>query len=52
MFWSPWAFSPIAPYMQAEIERLFDERPEAYTEDHFRLFQNFRAALNAGGGIE
>ena len=34
--------------MQAEIERLFDERPETYTEDHFRLFQNFRAALNAG----
>jgi 2,3,4,5-tetrahydropyridine-2-carboxylate N-succinyltransferase len=34
--------------MQAEIERLFDERPAAYTEDHFRLFQTFRAALNAG----
>src|ERR1051326_4720551 len=34
--------------MQAEIERLFSEPPATYTEDHFRLFQNFRAALNAG----
>jgi len=34
--------------MQAEIERLFDERPQTYTEDDFRLFQTFRAALNAG----
>ncbi len=34
--------------MRAEIERLFDEAPQAYNEDHFRLFQDFRAALNAG----
>lgn len=34
--------------MQAEIERLFDEKPETYTEDHFRLFQRFKDALNAG----
>jgi len=34
--------------MQADIERLFDERPQTYTDDHFRLFQNFREALNAG----
>ena len=34
--------------MQADIERLFDEKPQTYTEDHFRLFQNFKAALNAG----
>ncbi len=34
--------------MQAEIERLFDHKPEKYTEDHFRIFQEFRAALNAG----
>ncbi len=34
--------------MQAEIERLFDQAPQTYSEDHFRLFQEFRAALNAG----
>ncbi len=34
--------------MQAEIERLFDEKLETYTEDHFRLFQAFKAALNEG----
>jgi len=34
--------------LQAEIEKLFDEKPQAYTEDHFRLFAEFKAALNAG----
>jgi 2,3,4,5-tetrahydropyridine-2-carboxylate N-succinyltransferase len=34
--------------LQAEIEKLFDEKPAAYTEDHFRLFQEFKDALNAG----
>ncbi|MDP8979838.1 MAG: 2,3,4,5-tetrahydropyridine-2,6-dicarboxylate N-succinyltransferase [Acidobacteriota bacterium] len=34
--------------MQAEIEALFDSGPTAWTEDHFRLFQQFRQALNAG----
>jgi len=34
--------------MQAEIERLFDEKPETYGEEHFRLFQRFKDALNAG----
>lgn len=34
--------------MRAEIERLFDSKPSVYTEDHFRLFQNFKQALNAG----
>jgi 2,3,4,5-tetrahydropyridine-2-carboxylate N-succinyltransferase len=34
--------------MQAEIERLFDEKPSAYTEEHFSLFHRFKAALNAG----
>jgi 2,3,4,5-tetrahydropyridine-2-carboxylate N-succinyltransferase len=34
--------------LQAEIEKLFDEKPAAYTEDHFRLFQDFKDALNAG----
>ncbi len=34
--------------MQAEIERLFEEKPESYSESDFRLFQEFKAALNAG----
>ncbi len=34
--------------MQTSIEKLFDEKPSTYTEDHFRLFQEFKAALNAG----
>jgi len=34
--------------LQAEIERLFDEKPAAYTEDHFRVFAAFKEALNRG----
>ncbi|MBZ5725436.1 MAG: 2,3,4,5-tetrahydropyridine-2,6-dicarboxylate N-succinyltransferase [Acidobacteriia bacterium] len=34
--------------MQAEIERLFDQKPPVYTEEHFRLFAGFKAALNEG----
>ncbi|MGB9456277.1 MAG: 2,3,4,5-tetrahydropyridine-2,6-dicarboxylate N-succinyltransferase [Bryobacteraceae bacterium] len=34
--------------MQAEIERLYDEKPAAYTDAHFRLFAEFRIALNEG----
>jgi len=34
--------------LQAEIEKLFDEKPAVYTEDHFRIFQEFKDALNAG----
>src|SRR5262245_3693444 len=34
--------------MQTEIERLFDEKPTTYTEDHFALFARFKAALNSG----
>ena len=34
--------------MQVEIERLYDEKPEAYTEAHSRLFAEFKAALNEG----
>jgi 2,3,4,5-tetrahydropyridine-2-carboxylate N-succinyltransferase len=34
--------------MQAEIEKLFDEKPQTYTYEHFRLFQKFKQALNAG----
>ena len=34
--------------MQADIERLFDERPATYTGEHFGLFAEFKAALNEG----
>jgi 2,3,4,5-tetrahydropyridine-2-carboxylate N-succinyltransferase len=34
--------------LQAEIEKLFDENPSSYSEEHFHLFQEFKAALNAG----
>jgi len=34
--------------LQAEIEKLFDEKPGTYTEEHFQIFQQFKAALNAG----
>ncbi len=34
--------------MQAEIEKLFDEKPSTYTDGHFELFQLFKEALNAG----
>ena len=34
--------------LQSEIERLFDEAPAAYTPEHYRLFQQFKDALNTG----
>jgi 2,3,4,5-tetrahydropyridine-2-carboxylate N-succinyltransferase len=34
--------------LQAEIERLFDQPPAAYTPEHFRLFYEFKEALNHG----
>jgi 2,3,4,5-tetrahydropyridine-2,6-dicarboxylate N-succinyltransferase len=34
--------------LSREIERLFDENPGRYTDAHFRLFQEFKDALNAG----
>ena len=34
--------------LRAEIERLFEENPARYTEDHLRLFQQFKDALNSG----
>jgi 2,3,4,5-tetrahydropyridine-2-carboxylate N-succinyltransferase len=34
--------------LQTDIESLFDNKPASYTEDHFRLFQKFKDALNAG----
>jgi len=32
----------------SQIERLFDEAPAHYEEEHFRLFRDFKAALNRG----
>ena len=34
--------------MQAEIEQLFDQKPAAYTPEHFQIFAGFLSALNAG----
>jgi 2,3,4,5-tetrahydropyridine-2-carboxylate N-succinyltransferase len=34
--------------MRTEIEKLFDEKPETYTEQHFALFARFKQALNSG----
>jgi 2,3,4,5-tetrahydropyridine-2,6-dicarboxylate N-succinyltransferase len=36
------------PGLQTEIERVFAENPPVYTAEHFRLFQEFKDALNAG----
>ena len=34
--------------MQAEIESLFDLKPACYEDQHFRLFADFKTALNEG----
>jgi 2,3,4,5-tetrahydropyridine-2-carboxylate N-succinyltransferase len=34
--------------LQAEIERLYEEKPEHYTAEHFGLFAEFKSALNEG----
>src|SRR6266481_4594120 len=34
--------------MQAEIERLFEAKPDAYTQEDQQLFAAFKAALNQG----
>lgn len=34
--------------LAADIESLFESKPSSYTEDHFRLFHQFKDALNAG----
>ncbi len=34
--------------MQTEIERLYDARPDSYTDCDFELFARFKSALNAG----
>jgi 2,3,4,5-tetrahydropyridine-2-carboxylate N-succinyltransferase len=34
--------------LPSQIERLFDEPPAEYSEEHFRLFGEFKSALNRG----
>jgi 2,3,4,5-tetrahydropyridine-2-carboxylate N-succinyltransferase len=34
--------------LRSQIERLFDEPPAQYSEEHFRLFGEFKDALNRG----
>ena len=34
--------------LRTEIENLFNGKPAEYTQEHFRLFAEFKAALNAG----
>jgi len=34
--------------LQADIEALFDNKPESYTGDHFKVFERFKSALNRG----
>jgi 2,3,4,5-tetrahydropyridine-2,6-dicarboxylate N-succinyltransferase len=34
--------------LPSQIERLFEEPPEQYTEEHFQLFGEFKRALNRG----
>jgi len=34
--------------LQAEIEALYDHKPEIYSEEHFELFAAFKTALNQG----
>ena len=34
--------------MRTEIEKLFDEKPSKFTEEHFALFARFKQALNEG----
>ena len=34
--------------VQTEIEEVFDNKPADYTEEHFRLFYDFKLALNSG----
>jgi 2,3,4,5-tetrahydropyridine-2,6-dicarboxylate N-succinyltransferase len=34
--------------LHVEIEKLFNENPERYTDEHFHLFQRFKDVLNSG----
>ena len=39
---------PLTDQLQKAIEDAFDNKPAAYGEEHFRMFAEFKAALNAG----
>src|SRR4051795_11349377 len=34
--------------LNQQIEEIFDNKPAEYNEEHFRLFYEFKAALNSG----
>ncbi len=34
--------------LQLSIEKLFDEKPQSYSQEHFCLFTEFKTSLNAG----
>ena len=34
--------------LQSEIEKLFDEKPQTYTAENFKLFESFKQSLNTG----
>ena len=34
--------------LPSQIEKLFDHPPAEYEEEHFELFERFKAALNRG----
>src|SRR5215831_4926785 len=34
--------------LRAQIEALFDNSPERYTQEHFALFEEFKHSLNRG----
>jgi len=38
----------LAPLLASQIEELFDHPPENYSEEHRRVFQQFKQALNSG----
>jgi len=39
---------PLIDKLKSAVEDAFDNKPAAYGEEHFRLFADFKAALNAG----
>jgi 2,3,4,5-tetrahydropyridine-2,6-dicarboxylate N-succinyltransferase len=41
-------FTPVSHRMQADIEKLFDSKPDRYSEADFDLFARFKRLLNSG----
>jgi 2,3,4,5-tetrahydropyridine-2,6-dicarboxylate N-succinyltransferase len=47
MFWHRWGWSRES-MQPSEIEDLFDNPPAQYSDDHFRIFREFKDELNRG----